>query len=79
MYPASHLFSLIFKNTELKYLLNILADFFSKFETTRVECELSEGIETCDGKRLDLVDVSKNVQNSFGFEERESLREAKKF
>ena len=56
-------FSLIFKNTESKYLLNIQAN-----ETTRAECVLSEAIETCDGIRLDLqlVDVLKNDQNSVG-------------
>ena len=61
--------SLSRKNTELKYLLKILADFFSEFETTRVGFVLPDGTETCDGIPLDLVDVLKNDQKSFGLEE----------
>ena len=70
--------SLSLKNTELKYLLNILADSFSEFETTRVGSVLPDGTETCDGIRLDLVDVLKNDQKSFGSEEMSSFREARK-
>ena len=61
--------SLSRKNTELKYLLNIMADSFSEFETTRVGSVLPDGTETCDGIRLDLVDVLKNDQKSFELED----------
>ena len=61
--------SLSLKSTVLKYLLNVLANSFCEFETTRVGSVLPDGTDTCDGIRLDLVDVLRNDQKSFGLEE----------
>ena len=59
--------SLSFKKTELKYSLNMSAACLDVLENKRGISASFVGMETCCGIRLDLVDVLKKDQNSFGF------------